>query len=1573
MLSNIHTNMRKLLSLLGCVLLLTMLVSLVSEAGAQSPGGVNITNQATASYRSSSSDLITITSNMVVASVSAVESIQLQLDQKIQSSAGAPIQFPHVLTNTGNIPTRVTLNVVGLPGSDFSLNGEKIYVDLNGNGVVDPGEPELKPGVDELSLDIGQSIALLVTGSVPLTVRAGDFSNLQLVATATAGATSLVKDVITIAANMVLKKTVSKTSVSVGEMVAYTIVLSNPTSKDMEDVVINDIVPRGFSYIERSARLDSAPIADPVDPANQTLRFVIGRVDASKTVTLTYQLRVGTGAASGNGVNTAQAQGKYGTDTISSNVDHARVMIDSGVFNTSALIVGKIFVDCNRDDLQGDEELGIPGVRFYLDDGTYVISDEEGKFSFYGLKPRSYTLKVDRITLPAGAEMATVSNRNAGDPQSRFVDLKNGEMHRADFAEGSCTPEILAQVKARRQAAGEVRNAKIQNIGSSDNDPLVQPLSLTAGSTIDPRSRPASGTIGANGQIVAEAPLVTSSRIRDKAPTLGDAPLARTPSINLEAVMPKLASGKLGFIDLKDGDTLSGTDLAVRVSGQMGATFKLFVNGEEIPFKRVGQRARMPTRQLQAWEYIGIKLKSGTNQVRVESHDDFGNKREEASITLIAPGAPGKLAFVLPPDGAVADGQTPARIMVRLNDDKGVPVTARTLITLESSNGKWDVEDLDPGQPGVQTSVQGGEALFDLIPPATPGNVDLRASSGLIEATARLPMNPYLRPLIASGIIEGAVGLNKLGSKDLQPVTAKDGFERDIKELNSDGFNTGVRGSMFLKGKVKGSYLLTLAYDSDKDTNERLFRDIDPENYYPVYGDSSVKGFDAQSTSKLYVRIDKGRSYLLYGDFNTNAEPGNSRKLSNYSRSLTGVKQHFENDRVTINLFASHDASKQQTTEFRAQGISGPYQLPGNGFIPNSEKIEIVTRDRKAPSLVLDTKPQTRFVDYTLDTLKGSIIFNQPVFGIDSNGNQVFIRVTWEVDTGGDTFWVYGADGVYHLNKYLDLGASVARDNSPDDGFTMMGANATLNLSDDAQAVVEVARTEDDLGAAGNAWRVEATRSGQGLQGRVYATQTDDNFQNANAGVSAGAREAGIKGGLKITESLRLGAEGLYSESVSTGGGVREGIFTNAEYTITTNLKASVGLRFTRQDKKTVGAIAAPGTPASKIADSNVTSVNTKVTWSPEMLPKATVYTEYEQAVDQPDARMLGVGGTYQIADRSRLYARHELISSTSSPFGLSELSQNQNSTAIGLDYDYMKDASAFSEYRVRDAIEGEQALAALGLRNGWNFNPAIKLTTQFERQQPLGNGPDSGQSTSVSVGAQYIGNPLLRAGTRLEWRKSSSQTSILSTVALARKLSLDWSILGKNTLSWTDQGASTIDTSGLSIGGPVVRDRFRVGAAWRQTDSNRWAWLGLYETRYDRDPDNSSTRIAHILSSNVNYQPNRQLVLSGRYAFKRVLEKAEGTSDSFNAHLVSGRATFDITEKWDAGIIASTVFDQSSLQYGLGAEIGYLITSNLWISGGYNFFGYEDKDFSNGNSTRAGPYVRLRFKFDEEMFRWLE
>ena len=85
-----------------------------------------------------------------------------------------------------------------------------------------------------------------------------------------------------------------------------------------------------------------------------------------------------------------------------------------------------------------------------------MLFRSEGKYSICGVQPQTHVVKIDRTTLPKGSRMVPSSNRNAGVGDSLFVDLKGGELARADFIEGSCSPEVVDQVKARRAQGGVV-------------------------------------------------------------------------------------------------------------------------------------------------------------------------------------------------------------------------------------------------------------------------------------------------------------------------------------------------------------------------------------------------------------------------------------------------------------------------------------------------------------------------------------------------------------------------------------------------------------------------------------------------------------------------------------------------------------------------------------------------------------------------------------------------------------------------------------------------------------------------------------------------------------------------------------------------------------------------------------------------------------------------------------------------------------------------------------------------------------------------------------------------------------
>jgi len=61
---------------------------------------------------------------------------------------------------------------------------------------------------------------------------------------------------------------------------------------------------------------------------------------------------------------------------------------------------------------------------------------------------------------------------------------------------------------------------------------------------------------------------------------------------------------------------------------------------------------------------------------------------------------------------------------------------------------------------------------------------------------------------------------------------------------------------------------------------------------------------------------------------------------------------------------------------------------------------------------------------------------------------------------------------------------------------------------------------------------------------------------------------------------------------------------------------------------------------------------------------------------------------------------------------------------------------------------------------------------------------------------------------------------------------------------------------------------------------------------------------------------------------------------------------------------------DANNYLYAWGLESGWSPARNLWISFGYNFDGYEDKDFTAAGYTAQGPYVKFRFALDYQTAR---
>ena len=254
---------------------------------------------------------------------------------------------------------------------------------------------------------------------------------------------------------LVAEKTAGSATAEIGDVVNYTLTVRNQSGQPVPAVVFNDHLPLGFAYQAGTARVNGAVVPDPTGAPGPTLGFPIGTLAGNGTATVTYRVFLNPGASAGDGLNRAQAVSTI--SGVASNTATAKVEVTGGVFTDRGIIAGKIFIDCDCDPdrVQGPRDIGIPGVRIMLEDGTSTVTDVEGKYNFYGLSPRMHVLKVDVTTLPPGSRLAAVSSRNAGDGWTRFVDLRNGEFVRGDFVEVSNDAEVLKAVIARRRQ-GEI-------------------------------------------------------------------------------------------------------------------------------------------------------------------------------------------------------------------------------------------------------------------------------------------------------------------------------------------------------------------------------------------------------------------------------------------------------------------------------------------------------------------------------------------------------------------------------------------------------------------------------------------------------------------------------------------------------------------------------------------------------------------------------------------------------------------------------------------------------------------------------------------------------------------------------------------------------------------------------------------------------------------------------------------------------------------------------------------------------------------------------------------------------------
>jgi hypothetical protein len=226
------------------------------------------------------------------------------------------------------------------------------------------------------------------------------------------------------------------------------------------------------------------------------------------------------------------------------------------------------------------------------------------------------------------------------------------------------------------------------------------------------------------------------------------------------------------------------------------------------------------------------------------------------------------------------------------------------------------------------------------------------------------------------------------------------------------------RTAIYVKGRIQGKWIFeniqfTAHFDSAKRKEfEQIFRQvIDPERWYPVYGDTAREVKDINARDKLYLLVEFDASKFLIGNFKSQIE---GVELFSYDRAFYGLQLDFKRAFVKgydtgVKVFASRDGEIQQHAHVELRGTGGSiYYLKHEEVLEGSEKVRVVVRDRDTGMELFSTY-RSRYSDYTVEYRQGRILLKSPLPSVADasflvqnnlatvlNGHPIYLVVDYE-------------------------------------------------------------------------------------------------------------------------------------------------------------------------------------------------------------------------------------------------------------------------------------------------------------------------------------------------------------------------------------------------------------------------------------------------------------------------------------------------------------------------------------------------------------------------------------------------
>ena len=1000
----------------------------------------------------------------------------------------------------------------------------------------------------------------------------------------------------------------------------------------------------------------------------------------------------------------------------------------------------------------------------------------------------------------------------------------------------------------------------------------------------------------------------------------------------------------------------------------------------------------------------GLPLSDGDNQFAAVVIDEHGAivttlTRDVHYANTVA------RAILVPEESVlVADGQHKPVVAVRLLDRSGYPV--RDGVTgafrvnppyvpaqLVEGEQQRQLAGLDRFSPSFRIEGDKGIAYIELAPTTESGSVVVNFSFEQDEHTVRneelrvwLEAKP--RDWVVVGFAAGTVGYNTL-SGNMQSLAESDGVD--------GGYDDG-QVSLYAKGRVLGKWLLTLAYDSDKPTGQRgresLLSTIDPNEFYTLYGDGTGQLYDGASGEKLYLKLERDQYYALIGDYETGLT---QTQLSRYNRSLTGLKTEYHGEVVDFTGFASDTAQNFARDEIQGNGTSGLYRLTHGGIVINGEKIRIETRDRFRSEIIVASRQLLRHIDYDIDYSAGTLLFREPVNSRDFDFNPIFIVAEYEtIGTADKQLNAGGRIGAQLLDGKLNAGASFIRDESISGESDLGGIDASLQLRPDTELRVEVAKSEGQNATSdleGSAYLAEIEHHSDSFDALAYVRRQAPDFGvNQQNGAESGTFKAGIDAQVRLGENLAVQGQTYRQENLGSGA-TRDAADAQLEYR-TDLWSARAGAQFV-QDEAITGE---KEESRQATADASRSFFDQKL--------ELTAHSEfsldgYNDSVDFPTRYQLGAA--YAVTDDVRMIAAYEITDGEAF---------DSSTTRLGMEVVPWKGARLTNTLNQSDISEyGPRTFGLLGLTQSflvgkrWSFDVSTDTSRTFdEASEPplvinedhpiasggvLGNGALTEDFFSFSGGATYrseLWSWTGRAETRngetsdrsgfmtgflrqaqagvafaasaqaFEVDQATGSRGLLADVSLSwafRPLGHHWSVLERLEFHDDELTSGTgLTGSGLFGGNSLTVDG---NAKSRRLVNN------LVVNRVARAWSAGDTQ------GNL-FELNQRNQWSLYYGSKYVFDRFDGEDYDGYTDILGFEWRYDITRKIDVGVSGSLLhaWDADNYEYAVGPVIGYSPFDNAWFSFGYNLRGFHDQDFDSAHYTAHGPFLMLRFKFDQ-------